>query len=211
MNILIVGCSEAGRFMARRLQELGQDVAVLDNDSKRLESLNQYGHMPFNGVIYNGVPIDVDSLKNAGINDCDAVLAVTGDDNVNAMVAQVAQQIFKVEHVFACIEDPFLKEVFSEQFSIISVSPTILTSNIIIHLLLGKENSFTVPIGESGLILTTLPISSKQHNTPYGRLRAPQGGMLIGLLHKNGSVTLNPGPDVKLAKDDFIITLAIGQ
>ena len=96
MNILIVGCGRVGRRLVHVLERLGHDVSVLDEDAANLALLNEL-EPPFSGMAVAGVPIDGDVLRSAGIEACDAVAAVTKDDNINLMVAQIARELFGVK------------------------------------------------------------------------------------------------------------------
>ena len=90
MNILIVGCGKVGSMLASELDRMGHDVAVLDREEAHFTLLDS----DFSGYTISGVPIDQDVLKRAGIEGCDAILAMTEDDNVNIMVCQMAKDIF---------------------------------------------------------------------------------------------------------------------
>ncbi|MEG0570900.1 MAG: NAD-binding protein, partial [Oscillospiraceae bacterium] len=102
MNIMVVGCGKVGSRLALALCEDGHDVSVVDRYESSFELLGS----AFSGFTTIGVPIDQDVLKRAGIEDCDAVAAVSSDDNVNIMVSQLAHEIFKVPTVLARIYDP---------------------------------------------------------------------------------------------------------
>lgn len=65
-------------------------------------------------------------MKQAGIESCDAVAAVSQDDNLNIMCSQLAREIFKVPSVLARIYDPAREDVFSH-FGLHTVCPTNLT------------------------------------------------------------------------------------
>ena len=104
MNILIVGCGRVGRRLVHVLERLGHDVSVLDEDAANLALLNEL-EPPFSGMAVAGVPIDGDVLRSAGIEACDAVAAVTKDDNINLMVAQIARELFGVKHVIARVAE----------------------------------------------------------------------------------------------------------
>ena len=117
MNILIVGCGRVGRRLVHVLERLGHDVSVLDEDAANLALLNEL-ESPFSGMAVAGVPIDGDVLRSAGIEACDAVAAVTKDDNINLMVAQIARELFGVKHVIARVAEPSRKEVYTERFGL---------------------------------------------------------------------------------------------
>lgn len=205
MNILIVGCGQAGCYLARQLEGLGHGVSVLDNDPKRLAHLNEYGHHTFQGLAVTGFPIDVDALRMAGISDCDAVLAVTEDDNVNVMVAQVAQEIFGLKRVFAMIEDPLLKEVFAQQFSISTVSPVSLTANTLVHALLEDATPKTISFGSNTAVFRVLPPPEKYYGKTLAELPASASALLFGLLRQSGQLELAGNLSARIQPDDHFV------
>ena len=109
MNILIAGCGKVGSRLADFLCEKGHDVSIVDNDRSRFELLSD----EFSGFTIQGVPIDQDVLRQAGIEGCDAVAALTEDDNTNIMVCQIAREIFNVPRIVARIFDPLREDIFS--------------------------------------------------------------------------------------------------
>lgn len=122
MNILVVGCGKVGSRLANVLSRQGHDVSVISKEEANFERLSS----DFNGFTTLGVPIDQDVLKKAGIENCDALAAVTEDDNVNIMVCQLAREIFNVQRVLARIYDPIREDVFS-QFGLHTICPTNMT------------------------------------------------------------------------------------
>ena len=82
MNIIVVGCGRVGSQLASYLDEVGHDVVVVDRDAENFEALSNR----FHGFTVEGVPIDQDVLRRAGIENCDAVAAVSHNDNMNIMV-----------------------------------------------------------------------------------------------------------------------------
>ncbi len=122
MNILVIGCGMVGSALAEMLDEKGHDVSVVDKNGARFDSLSP----KFGGFTTTGVPIDQDVLKRAGIGTCDALFAVTDEDDMNIMVSQLARQIFKVKMIFARITDIEKGAVF-EEMGINIICPTKLT------------------------------------------------------------------------------------
>jgi trk system potassium uptake protein TrkA len=118
MFIIVAGCGRLGSRLSRNLSEAGHDVVVVAkaDELKRLDKV-------FDGVCLSGNPIDEDLLKRGGIEKADAVIAVTADDNVNVMVAQIAKEIYGVAFVVARISDPE-REEFYQQLGLTTVCPT---------------------------------------------------------------------------------------
>lgn len=122
MNVLIIGCGMVGSALAETLDENGHDVSVIDKNSANFDSLSSR----FGGFTTTGVPIDQDVLKRAGIQTCDALFAVTSQDDMNIMASQLARQTFKVPKIFARITDIEKGKVF-EELGINVICPTKLT------------------------------------------------------------------------------------
>lgn len=141
MNIFVTGCGRLGSELAVKLYDFGHDVVVIDR------SENSFDNLPdgFGGLTFVGVPIDEDVLEKAGINYCDVLFAVSGDDNENLMVAQLAKNIYNVNKVIARVEDSE-KEAFFSTFGISTVCPTNLTVDSLLSAL-GEfmgESCFTI-------------------------------------------------------------------
>lgn len=130
MNILVIGCGMIGSSLAETLDSMGHDVSVIDRNPEKLETLSA----DFNGFTTAGVPIDQEVLKRAGITTCDALFAVTSEDDMNIMVSQIARQTFNVKKIYARVVDIKKGEVF-EKLGINVICPTKLTVNAACSLL----------------------------------------------------------------------------
>lgn len=119
MYVVIIGCGRMGSTLAMELSNEGHDVAIIDSSENNLMRLG----MGFNGERINGVEIDREVLKMAGIKMADVFLAVTPDDNINLMASQIAKIIFNVPHVMARVYEPD-KEVIYKALDIQTISAT---------------------------------------------------------------------------------------
>ena len=122
MYIIIAGCGKIGSNLVKTLSNEGHDVVVIDPNEDNFAQLES----GTNCLTITGMPIDEDVLKSAGIEHADALCAVTSDDNVNVMVAQIASQLYHVPHVVTRVYDPDKDEVL-RQMGLITVCPTMLT------------------------------------------------------------------------------------
>ncbi len=102
MHVVVVGCGRVGSELAGLLEKLGHTVAVVD---KRKEAFRR---LPtgFGGYRVVGFGFDRETLIEAGIEQADALAAVTSGDNSNIMSARVGRETFQVERVVARIYDP---------------------------------------------------------------------------------------------------------
>ena len=101
MNILVIGCDQVGAALVRDLEHIGHDISLIEKDSEQLKRLDSFDDYNFGGTALVGDPTDPDVLKQGGIENCDAVAAVSEDDSVNLMAAQIAKSIFQREKVSA--------------------------------------------------------------------------------------------------------------
>lgn len=90
MNILVIGCDKVGASLIRDLERIGHDISLIERipNSSSLDAFDDYS---FGGTALVGDPTDPDTLRQGGIDSCDAVAAVSEDDSVNLMAAQIAK------------------------------------------------------------------------------------------------------------------------
>jgi trk system potassium uptake protein TrkA len=108
MKIVILGCGRVGAQLAQMLLTEGHGVTVVDQDSSSFLRLGS----GFAGQLVLGTAIDEDVLVRAGVQEADALIAVTRGDNTNVMAAQVAKEIFGVPRVICRINDPLREEIY---------------------------------------------------------------------------------------------------
>jgi len=108
MRFIVTGCGRTGSGLARVLASAGHQVAVIDRDPRAFERLGA----AFAGDLVAGSAIDRDVLERAAIDRADGLAAVTGDDEVNAVVARLASRVFHVPRCVARLYDPRRAEIY---------------------------------------------------------------------------------------------------
>ena len=112
MNIIIIGCGKVGEALAEQLNEQGNNVTVIDTDSKKLNAVSSKCDVM--GVNGNGATHLVQ--EEAGIGDADLMIAVTGSDELNLLCCLIAKKtgncktIARVRSPQYSSEAPFLKD-----------------------------------------------------------------------------------------------------
>ncbi|MEG0178073.1 MAG: TrkA family potassium uptake protein [Oscillospiraceae bacterium] len=208
MNILVVGCGRVGCRLVQILEELGHAVSVIDEQAQNIEKLNEMSNLHIGGMTVIGVPIDVDVLRSAGIEGCDAVAAVTPDDNINIMVGQVAENIFHVPRIITRVTDPSRKEVFSQRFGMRAICSTNLTVYAMLAGLLSDDApaSHTITIGSSTANFMTFPIDKSYVGRTISSLKPPHEGLVLyGILRANNTMELAGTQDLLIRSDDEVI------
>jgi trk system potassium uptake protein TrkA len=106
---LIVGCGRLGGSLATRLVASGHEVVVLDPDRRNFEANLPRG---FKGRTVEGLAIDNDVLRRAGITQATGVAAVAREESTNIMVADVAKKIFGIARVVVRIGEPRMAALY---------------------------------------------------------------------------------------------------
>jgi len=109
MRALVIGCGRVGSKVAKKLHRAGWDVTAIDEAEEALGRLGD--DWPGGFVVGHGM--DVKVLRDAGIEDADAVVVATNGDNTNIVVGQVAQKRFGIECTVVRILDPARAELYA--------------------------------------------------------------------------------------------------
>ena len=119
MKALIIGCGRVGSTIALQLHKEGWEVTVIDENEDALSRLGE--NWP--GAFLVGHGMDTDVLREAGIEEMDAVVASTDGDNTNIVIGQVAQKRFGIQCVVVRILDPARADFYAAR-GLRTVSPT---------------------------------------------------------------------------------------
>jgi trk system potassium uptake protein TrkA len=119
MRAIVIGCGRVGSQVAKNLDAEGWDVIAIDEDE---EALNRLGET-WGGGFLAGHGMDIDLLREAGIEDAQAVVIATNGDNTNLVVGQIAQRRFNVPFVIIRILDPARAALY-EGFGLEIICPT---------------------------------------------------------------------------------------
>lgn len=123
MYVIIVGCGSLGGHLANELSREGQDVVVIDKHQSAFEELSS----EFSGFQVIADATEAEVLISARIEDADAVVACTEDDNVNLMIVQIAKKIYNVSFVMARVFNPARTEIYND-LGIDTICPTTLSA-----------------------------------------------------------------------------------
>ena len=136
MNALVIGCGRVGSTIALNLHSEGWDVTVVDEKEDALTRLGE----SWRGAFVVGHGMDTDLLRQAGIEDADAVVACTDGDNTNIVIGQVAQKRFDIGCVVVRVLDPARAEFYAAR-GMRTVCPT----SVAIDALMQTVRSCDVP------------------------------------------------------------------
>lgn len=199
MRVIIVGGGRVGRALAERLEDRGENVVIVEQDSDVIEMVGRKGFS-----VQEGDGTDLETLREAGGEHAKIVAAATGDDDVNLLVAQLARTSFDVETVIARANSRSNVNAF-EELGVRTISSTLSVA-------WAMDNAIERPalsgwmneLGRGGDVqeveitndtMAGTQINSLDENFP--------NGCLIGLVSR-GDDTLVPTPDFELEHGDHL-------
>ena len=209
MYVLICGGGKVGANLARLLLRADHEVTLIEQRAERFASLEE----EFEHVVQRGDATELFVLERAGIKrPPDLVLAVTGDDEDNVIICQLAKEKYRVPKVIARVNDPRNQA----HFDLLGIAPTICaTSNImgliehevpehgLVHLLeLRNENLEIVEVQ----IAEESPVAGKR----VERLELPDGARLISV-KRNGQFEIADDDTVLRPGDQVLAVLQPGK
>jgi trk system potassium uptake protein TrkA len=111
MQAIVIGCGRVGSAIALQLGREGWYVTVIDEKEDALGRLGE--SWPGRFIVGHGM--DTDVLREAGIEEADAVVVATDGDNTNIVIGQVAQKRFGINCVVVRVLDPARADFYSER------------------------------------------------------------------------------------------------
>jgi len=198
LYIIVVGCGKVGSTLAKSLSDEGHDVVVIDSDAKNFERLGP----DFNGMKIQGVVIDEDVLKQAGIEKADALAAVTPDDSTNIMAAQIAEEIYNVPKVIARIYDPLREDIF-HSLGLETICPTTLAVEYIKSILLSREIRHKHRFGKDDVFFKYVTPKRDDIGKGLDKIMLPENCYLFGIIRNEHFYFKNK--NIRLQENDILV------
>src|SRR6266498_4820436 len=111
MKLIVIGCGRVGSTVAKRFASEGWEVTAVDEKETALTRLGEN----WTGGFIVGHGMDTSVLREAGIEEADAVVVATDGDNTNLVIGQVAQKRFGIDCTVVRILDPARADFYRER------------------------------------------------------------------------------------------------
>lgn len=205
MYIMIVGGGKVGYYLARSLVNEGHEILLIEKDAKKCDRIAE----ELGSVVMRGDGCEASTLADAGTERADIVVAVTGDDEDNLVICQVAKKKFGVPRSIARINNPKNEEVFRR----LGIDVTVSSTNVILEHLeheLPTRNLIHLMSfrNRTGLEIVELRIPA---NSPVVGRRLKEVNLppesVVTLIVNEGDGALVPTADTLLRANDEIVAV----
>jgi trk system potassium uptake protein len=210
VRVAIAGAGAVGRSIALELVENAHQVMLIERDLSNIEPESVEA-----AEWVHADACELASLEEAGLEDCDVVIAATGDDKVNLVVSLLAKTEFAVRRVVARVNDPRNEWLFDDNWGVdVAVStPRLLAALVEEAVAVGDlVRLMTLRQGGANLVEVTLAAHTRLAGTPVRSLKLPPDSALVVIL-RGGRVIVPQGDDALEAGDEllFVATSAVEE
>ncbi|MDQ2805887.1 MAG: NAD-binding protein [Chloroflexota bacterium] len=201
MYILVVGGGKVGYYLTKTLVNEGHEILLIEKNAQKV----QIWRDRFGSVVLQGDGCEVTTLEQAGAGRADVVIAVTGGDEDNLVICQVAKQRFHVRKTIARVNNPKNEDIFRRLGVDVTVSQTNVIRSLIeqtipdrplVHLLTLRHNGMEI-------VETTVSEDSLVVGQPLTDIKLPLNVVLSAIL-RDGEMIIPNGATILWAGDEVI-------
>lgn len=204
MRVAIAGAGAVGRSIARELITNGHQVLLIDKEPAAIKP----ERVP-DAEWLLADSCELSSLEEAHLDQCDVVIAATGDDKANLVTSLLAKTEFAVPRTVARVNHPNNEWMFTEQWGVdAAVSPPhILTALVEEAVSVGDlVRLLKLEHGKVTLVELTLKEGSEVAGRPMYELRLPLDSAIVAIIRDEHVVI--PQPETVLAAGDELMAIA---
>jgi trk system potassium uptake protein TrkA len=203
MYIIVAGGGKVGFYLARELIAQGHEVLLIEKSGARCEAIAA----ELGNVVQRGNADEASVLADAGTNRAGAVVAVTGDDEDNLVICQVAKRRFNVPRVIARINNPKNEGIFR----LLGIDATVSSTDLILSVIEQEiPEQALVPLlrlrhADVEVVDITLPKDWSLDGVALRELRLPPESLIAFVIR--GGESIFPSGTTTLRSGDEILAL----
>jgi trk system potassium uptake protein TrkA len=205
MRVTIAGAGAVGRSIARELLDNGHEVMLIERNLAHID-----GEAVPAAEWVNADACELASLEEAGVQNCDVVIAATGDDKVNLVVSLLAKTEFAVHRVVARVNDPRNEWLYTEAWGVdVAVStPRMLAALVEEAVSVGDlVRLMTFRQGQANLVEVTLPPDTPLAGRAVKSVVLPRDAALVTVI-RGGRVIVPQADDALEPGDELFFVCA---
>src|SRR6476620_7410276 len=207
MYVIVVGAGKVGWNLGRELLEKGHEVTLIEKDRNRYQTVEQ----ELEHSVQYGDATELWILERAGISRADMVIAVTGDDEDNVLICQVAKEKYMVDQIIARVNNPRNKQ----WFELLEIRPVVSATDLILRLIehevpkYGLVHLLDLPQERLEIIELEIQEGSFADGKEVQELGLPDGSLVIAIL-RDGTGFVPLADSVVEAGDELLLVLDTG-
>jgi trk system potassium uptake protein TrkA len=207
MYVLVAGAGKVGWNLARELLDKGHEVTLVEGNRRRYLIVEQ----ELEHAVQYGDATELWILERAGIQRADMVIAVTGDDEDNMLICQVAKEKYLVDRIIARVNNPRNLQ----HFKLLDILPAVSATDLILRLIEHEVPKYglvhLLDLEEEQLEIIEMEVADDA--PAAGRkvidIDLPEGSLIISVLREGGGI-VPKGDTVIEAGDEVLLVLDPG-
>ena len=207
MYVIVVGGGKVGYYLTKQLLTEGHEVLLLEKDRRRQAMLaEQMGE-----IVVQGDGCEVRLMAEVGFGRADVIVAVTGDDEDNLVICQMAKKKFQAPRTVARVNDPANVSLFQK----LGIDTTVSSTQIIFNLLEQQiEPGEIIPLGalrNGNIEVVAINVSERSPvlNRNVRDLPLPGNALIISVVRAENA--LLPQGDIRFEADDTVIAMVVAD
>ncbi|HMT03910.1 MAG TPA: TrkA family potassium uptake protein [Solirubrobacterales bacterium] len=204
MYVIVAGAGKVGVNLTRELLGQGHEVTLIENRRQRYQGVEQ---LLEHNILY-GDASELWVLERAGIERADMVIAVTGDDEDNILICQVAKEKYGIERIIARVNNPSNRA----HFDLLGIKPVVSATELILRLLEHEVphhnlvHLLDLEEEEIEIIEIRLGAKSPVVGKSVGEVGTPDNSLVIAIIREGRGVVPNASTTFEV-EDDILIVL----
>jgi trk system potassium uptake protein TrkA len=207
MYVIVIGAGRVGYYLSKKLLSEGHEVLLMEKDRRRHALLSE----ELGDTIMQGDGCEVRIMEDAGFGRADVIVAVTGDDEDNLVICQMAKMKFSIPKTCARVNNPANLALFEK----LGIDTAVSSTQIIYNLLEQQiEPGEIIPLGalkNGNIEVVAITVSKK--SPVLGRtikdLPLPGDALIISVVRKESAIV--PQADTQFEVDDTVIAMALAD
>jgi trk system potassium uptake protein len=207
MYAIIAGAGKVGRNLARELISKGHEITLIESSRVHYLALEQ----EFEHAVQYGDATELWVLERSGIQRADLVIAVTGDDEDNMLVCQVAKEKYLCDRIIARVNNPRNYA----HFKLLGIQPAVSATDLILRLIEHEVPRYglvhLLALEEERLEIIELEVNDDAPavGSRISDIALPEGSLIISVL-REGSGFVPKADTVIKAGDGVLLVLDPG-
>ncbi|WP_050897360.1 potassium channel family protein [Patulibacter medicamentivorans] len=203
MYVVIAGGGKVGWNLARELIEKGHEVTLIEQTRTRYLTIEE----ELEHAVQYGDSTEMWVLERAGIQRAELVVAVTGDDEDNILICQMAREKYDVQRTIARVNNPRNRELFE----LLGVSPVVSATDLILRLIEHEVPSFglvhLLDLHAERLEIVEVEVTAgaPAADSRVADVAMPDGSLIISVLRQGTGFV--PKPDTVIEVGDEVLVV----